>query len=62
MNAVASGYPKVMIITGLLILLLGLLLNIGVLTTVGLVVAIVGLVLMVLGRSGRTVGGRAHYW
>ncbi len=51
-----------MIITGLLILLLGLLLNIGVLTTVGLVVAIVGLILMVLGRPGRTVGGRAHYW
>ena len=51
-----------MIVTGLILLLLGLLLDIGLLWTVGVVVVIVGLVLMLLGRSGRQVGGRTHYW
>ena len=51
-----------MIVTGLILLLLGLLLDIGLLWTVGVVVVIVGLVLMLLGRSGRQVGSRSHYW
>ena len=51
-----------MIVTGLILLLLGLLLDIGLLWTVGVVVVIVGLVLMLLARSGRQVGGRTHYW
>jgi len=51
-----------MIVLGIVLLLLGMLLNIGVLWTAGLIVLIVGLVLMLLGRSGRQVGSRAHYW
>jgi hypothetical protein len=51
-----------MIITGLILLLLGALLAIPILWTIGIVLVIVGLVLMVLGRTGRQVGGRAHYW
>jgi len=51
-----------MIILGLVLMLLGFVLSIPILWTVGIVVLIVGLVLMVLGRSGRSVGGRAHYW
>jgi uncharacterized membrane protein len=51
-----------MIVLGLVLLLLGLVLNIGILWTAGIVVLIVGLVLQLLGRSGRQVGGRAHYW
>ena len=51
-----------MIIAGLLLMLVGLLLGVPILWTIGIVVAIVGLVLLLLGRSGRQVGGRAHYW
>ncbi len=51
-----------MIVIGLIFLLLGMLLGIGLLWTVGVVIVIVGLVLMVLGRSGHQVGRRAHYW
>lgn len=51
-----------MIILGLILLLIGLLTGIGILWTVGIVLVLVGLVLMLLGRSGRQVGGRAHYW
>ncbi len=51
-----------MILLGLVLLLLGLVLQIGLLWSVGVIVLIVGCVLMLLGRSGRPVGGRAHYW
>ncbi len=51
-----------MIVLGLVLLLLGLVLAIPILWTIGIVVVIVGLVLMLLGRAGRPVGGRAHYW
>ncbi|MEO7397865.1 MAG: DUF6131 family protein [Ilumatobacteraceae bacterium] len=51
-----------MIILGLILMLLGVLLSIPILWTVGIVVAVIGLVLLLLGRSGRSVGGRAHYW
>ena len=36
--------------------------GLAILTTNGVILAVVGLVLMLLGRSGRTIGGRAHYW
>ena len=51
-----------MIVIGLIFLLLGMLLGIGLLWTVGVVIGIGGLVRMVLGRSGDQVGRRAHYW
>ncbi|HEX3088251.1 MAG TPA: DUF6131 family protein [Ilumatobacteraceae bacterium] len=51
-----------MIILGLVLLLLGLLLGIPILWTAGIVVLIIGAILMLLGRTGRPVGGRAHYW
>lgn len=51
-----------MIIVGLVLMLLGLLLGIPILWTLGIILAVVGLVLLLLGRSGRTFGGRAHYW
>lgn len=51
-----------MILLGLILLLIGLVTGVGILWTIGLVLAVVGLVLMLLGRSGRTIGGRAHYW
>jgi uncharacterized membrane protein len=51
-----------MIILGLIFLLLGAVLAIPILWTIGIILVVVGLVLMLLGRSGRQVGSRAHYW
>jgi hypothetical protein len=50
------------IILGLVLLLLGLLLDISILWTIGLIVLVVGAVLFLLGSTGRAVGGRRHYW
>jgi hypothetical protein len=43
-------------------LILGLLLGVPILWTIGLILIVVGAVLWLLGSSGRTVGGRRHYW
>lgn len=51
-----------MIILGLVILVVGYLLNISVLWTIGLILMVVGAILWLLGATGRAVGGRSHYW
>jgi hypothetical protein len=51
-----------MIITGLILLLLGFVLAVPLLWTLGVIVLVIGLVLLVAGQAGRQVGGRAHYW
>lgn len=51
-----------MIILGLVLLLLGFLLHVSVLWTIGIIVLVVGLVLALLGATGRAVAGRRHYW
>jgi hypothetical protein len=51
-----------MIILGLVLLLLGFVLKISVLWTIGIIVLVVGLVLALLGGMGRAVGGRKHYF
>lgn len=51
-----------MIILGLILVLVGWLANIGILVTIGVILAIVGVVLAVLGGTGRPVGGRAHWF
>ena len=51
-----------MIILGVILLVLGFLLNIQLLWILGAVLAVVGVVLMVMGRTGRAVGGRKHYY
>jgi Family of unknown function (DUF6131) len=50
------------IVLGLVLLLLGFLLKISILWTIGIVLLVVGAVLFVLGATGRAVGGRRHYW
>ena len=51
-----------MIVVGLICLLLGIVLGVPILSTVGVILLVVGLVLLLLGSTGRRVGGRAHYW
>lgn len=50
-----------MIILGIILLVTGYLLGIGVLSTLGLILLIIGVVLMLFGSFGTPVGGR-RYW
>jgi membrane-bound ClpP family serine protease len=51
-----------MIIVGLILLLIGFIAGIPILWTAGVIVLVIGVILMLLGRSGHRVGGRAHYF
>ena len=51
-----------MIILGVILLLLGWFLDIGILTTIGIILIIIGAILWILGSMGRAVGGRRHYY
>ena len=51
-----------MILVGIILLILGFLLSIPILWTLGIIVLVVGLILMLLGSMGRAVGGRRHYY
>ncbi|ATZ00266.1 DUF6131 family protein [Streptomyces bacillaris] len=51
-----------MIVLGVILLVIGLVAGISVLWTIGIILVAIGLVLWVLGATGRAVGGRRHYW
>jgi Family of unknown function (DUF6131) len=47
---------------GIILLILGYVLKVAVLQTIGIVLLIIGAVLWVLGSVGRGVGGRRHWY
>ena len=51
-----------MIILGVILLLIGLFAHIPILTTIGVILLVVGAVLFIAGSMGRPIGGRRHYW
>ena len=51
-----------MIILGVVLLLIGVLAKIPNLTTIGVILLVVGAVLYVLGMTGRAIGGRKHWF
>jgi hypothetical protein len=51
-----------MIILGLILLIVGFVVKIGILWAIGIVLLVAGLILALLGMTGRAVGGRRHYW
>ena len=51
-----------MIFTGVLLILLAMFLDIPILYTIGIILAIVGAVAWILGAMGRAIGPRPHYW
>jgi hypothetical protein len=51
-----------MIILGLLVLIIGFIASIPILWTLGIIVLIVGLILVLMGSTGRAIGGRRHYY
>jgi hypothetical protein len=51
-----------MIILGIVLLIIGFVVKIAILWTIGIVVLLIGLILAVLGMVGHAVGGRRHYF
>lgn len=51
-----------MITLGVILLILGLVLDVGILWTIGIILLVIGAVLFLLGAAGRAVGGRRHYF
>ena len=51
-----------MIGLGIILLILGYVLKVAVLQTIGVVLLVIGAVLWVLGSVGRGVGGRRHWY
>jgi hypothetical protein len=50
------------IVLGVICLILGLILGVGVLWTIGIILIAVGIILAVLGMMDRAVGPRRYYW
>jgi hypothetical protein len=53
---------KEMIVLGLVLLVVGFLLHISILWTLGIILLVIGAVLAIVGGTGRMVGGRAHWY
>lgn len=51
-----------MIILGVILLILGAVLDISILYTIGGILLVVGVILWILGATGRAVGGRNHWY
>jgi hypothetical protein len=51
-----------MIVLGLILLIVGWIAHISVLSTIGGILLLIGVVLLVLGQLGRGVGGRSWYY
>jgi len=51
-----------MITLGIVLLIVGMFAKIAILQSIGVLLIVVGVVLFLLGSTGRAVGGRRHYW
>ena len=51
-----------MIIIGAILLILGFVLGINILWTIGIILMVVGVVFWILGSTGRAVGGRSRWY
>lgn len=51
-----------MIVLGIILLVVGYLLGISILWTLGIILVVVGAILALLGAVGRPVGGRRYYY
>lgn len=51
-----------MIVLGIVLLIVGFVLAIPILWTIGVILLLIGLALWILGSVGHAVGGRRHYY
>jgi len=50
------------IVLGVILLIVGYLLAVPILWTIGIILVVVGLALWILGSLGHAIGGRRHYY
>jgi hypothetical protein len=60
--ATKPGRKPSMIILGVILLILGALLDVAILWTLGIILVVIGAILWIAGSMGRAVGPRSHYW
>ena len=51
-----------MITLGIVLMILSLVTDVLIFKSLGILLIVVGVILVILGKSGRAVGGRNHYW
>ncbi|HVA21634.1 MAG TPA: DUF6131 family protein [Candidatus Micrarchaeia archaeon] len=51
-----------MIVLGIILLVVGFVLAVPILWTIGVILLLIGLALWILGSLGHAVGGRRHYY
>jgi Family of unknown function (DUF6131) len=51
-----------MIALGVILLIIGFVTNIAILWSLGILLAVIGVILAAFGMLGRAVGGRSHYY
>ncbi|GAA2282706.1 hypothetical protein GCM10010430_80590 [Kitasatospora cystarginea] len=51
-----------MIVLGVILLIIGFVTGISILWTIGIILAVLGLILWLLGAVGHGIAGRTHYW
>lgn len=51
-----------MILLGIVLFVLGLLFDIGLLVTLGIIAGVIGVILLLAGAAGHAVGGRRYWW
>jgi hypothetical protein len=51
-----------MIVLGIILLVVGFLLGVPILWTIGIILVVIGVVLFLLGSAGREIGGRRHWY
>jgi fatty-acid desaturase len=58
----AVGGGPTVIVLGIILLIVGYLLAVPILWTIGIILVVVGLALWILGSLGHAIGGRRHYY
>jgi uncharacterized membrane protein HdeD (DUF308 family) len=61
-DCISGQKEHLVIVLGIILVLIGVLAHIPILTTIGIILIVVGLVLMLLGATGRAIGGRRHWY
>ncbi|GAP47565.1 predicted protein [Streptomyces azureus] len=56
------GTEAVMLLLGIILLVVGFVTGISILWTIGIILAVIGAVLWIMGSMGHAVAGRRHYW
>jgi hypothetical protein len=61
-SASAVALEHSVIILGVVLLILGFIFGVPILWTLGIILAIIGVVLYIAGSTGRRIGPRKSYW